>query len=80
MSKYSQQFPEDNPNHPDHDAAVARAWAGHDKRHHDDLRTMVESACVGVMPQIAQRIKDTARRAYYLGCLDGIEVQKEKSE
>ena len=77
MSKYLQTFPEDNPDHPDHDAAVARAWAGYDKRHHDKLREMVDHACKGVMPHIAARIKDAARRAYYLGCLDGIELKEE---
>ena len=63
MGKYKQEFPEDNPEHPDHDAAVARAWAG-DKRVHDNLRKMVDAACKGVMPHIDKRIKDAARRAY----------------
>lgn len=79
MSKYQQQFPEDNPDHPDHDAAVARAWAGLDKRHHNDLRTMVDQACKGVMPHIDKRIKDAARRAYYLGVNDGIQLGREKN-
>lgn len=77
MSKFKQTFPEDNPEHPDHDAAVARAWAGHDKRQHCNLRKMVDDACKGVMPHLEERIKNVARRAYYLGCLDGIEVTKE---
>jgi hypothetical protein len=72
MNKF--QYPEDNPDHPDHDAAVARAWRGHDKRQHCNLRKMVDSACAGVMPHIEKRIKDAARRAYYLGVLDGIEI------
>lgn len=48
-----------------------------DQRHHDDLRAMVDRACQGVMPHIADRIKDAARRAYYLGCRDGMQVQSE---
>ena len=70
------KFPEDNPAHPDHDSAVAKAWAG-DKRNHLDLRDLVEAATAGVMPHIADRVKDVARRAYYLGCVDGMEVQKQ---
>jgi hypothetical protein len=46
------------------------------RRKHDDLRAMVEKACKGVMPHIDTRIKDAARRAYYLGCRDGIEVER----
>ena len=80
MGKYKQEFPEDNPEHPDHDAAVARAWAGHDKRLHCNLRKMVDAACAGVMPHIADRIKDVARRAYYLGCADGIDITKENGK
>lgn len=47
------------------------------RRKHDDLRTMVDSACSGVMEHIADRIKDAARRAYYLGCRDGMEMARE---
>ena len=47
------------------------------RRKHDDLRTMVDSACVGVMPHIVNRIKDAARRAYFLGCRDGMELARE---
>lgn len=47
-----------------------------DKRKHDQLRTMVDDACAGVMPQIAERIKDAARRAYYLGCGDALELTR----
>ncbi len=78
MSKYQQTFPEDNPDHPDHDAAVARAWAGHDKRHHDDLRAMVDQACERVSDHTTGLIKDAARRAYYLGARDGIQIEREK--
>ena len=48
----------------------------HTKRKHDDLREMVDDACAGVMPQIAERIKDAARRAYYLGCGDALELAR----
>ena len=50
---------------------------GDNRRKHDDLRTMVDEACAGVMPQIAKRIKDAARRAYYLGARDGMELARE---
>ena len=73
-SKYT--FPEDSPEHPDHDAAVTRAWEG-DKRMHCDLRNMVDSVCKGLLPSIQERIKDAARRAYYLGCADGIQLEKD---
>ena len=71
------QFPEDNPEHPDHDAAVAQAWKGEEQRFHCDLREMVDRACEGVMPHIAERIKKAARYAYYLGCNDGIQCERE---
>ena len=53
-----------------------------DRRVHDTLRLMVDNACKGLMPHIADRIKDTARRAYYLGINDGmtIEHQTHKKE
>lgn len=47
------------------------------RRKHDDLREMVDQVCTGVMPQIAERIKDAARRAYYLGARDGMELARE---
>ena len=49
-----------------------------DRRIHDNLRLMVDRACDGVSDHVADRIKDTARRAYYLGCQDGMQLQKEK--
>lgn len=48
-----------------------------EKRNHVDLRDLVDAATTGLMPHIADRIKDIARRAYYLGCVDGMEVQKQ---
>ncbi len=32
MSRFSTDYPEDNPAHPDHDATVAKAWKGRDKK------------------------------------------------
>jgi len=51
-----------------------------DRRLHDNLREMVDAACKGVMPHIDKRIKDAARRAYYLGALDGIELADQNPE
>lgn len=51
-----------------------------ERRHHCNLRKMVDSACAGLMPHIAKRIKDAARRAYYLGVNDGIEIERERTE
>lgn len=51
-----------------------------DRRLHDNLRAMVDAACKGVMPHIDKRIKDVARRAYYLGALDGIELVDQSPE
>jgi len=51
-----------------------------DRRVHDKLRAMVDRACEGVMPHIAERIRDAARRAYCLGCEDGIQMQRDKEE
>ena len=48
-----------------------------ERRRHDFLRKMVDEACKGVMPQISDRIKNVARRAYYLGVADGIKLEKE---
>ena len=50
------------------------------RRKHCKLRAMVDSACEGVMPHIEKRIKDAARRAYYLGAQDGMELAREKEE
>ena len=47
------------------------------RRIHDNLRVMVDNACKGLMPHIADRIKDTARRAYYLGCADGMTIERQ---
>ena len=51
-----------------------------ERRIHDDLRSMVDKACQGLMPHIQDRIKDAARRAYYLGCRDGIRITEEKNK
>lgn len=51
-----------------------------EKRKHPDLRDLVEAATAGVMPHIADRVTDIARRAYYLGCVDGMEIQKQLEE
>ena len=51
-----------------------------DRRVHDKLRKMVDEACKGVMPHMTTRIKDAARRAYYLGCMDGIQIERDKQE
>lgn len=51
-----------------------------ERRHHDELRAMVDRACKGLMPHIQERIKDAARRAYYLGCADGMKLERESKE
>jgi hypothetical protein len=51
-----------------------------DKRVHNNLRALVDKACQGVMPHIAERIQDAARRAYYLGCEDGLSIQRDTKE
>lgn len=45
-----------------------------DRRKYVDLREMVTEACKGLLPSVADRIKDIARRAYYLGAAEGLEV------
>jgi hypothetical protein len=47
------------------------------RRKHDDLRAMVDQACKRVTNDTDARIKDAARRAYYLGCRDGMELARE---
>ena len=49
-------------------------------RVHDKLRAMVDQACKGVMPHIADRIRDAARRAYCLGVEDGMHMQHEEED
>lgn len=49
-----------------------------DRRIHDNLRKMVDDACAGAEPHIAKCIRDVARRAYYLGCMDGMQLQRDK--
>lgn len=48
-----------------------------ERRVHCHLRDMVDGACDGVMPHIKKRIVDAARKAYYLGVLDGMEAAKD---
>lgn len=48
------------------------------RRKHDTLRVMVNDACNGLLEPIQERIKNVARKAYYLGCRDGMEVAQER--
>jgi hypothetical protein len=48
------------------------------RRKHDALRVMVDNACSGVLEPVANRIKRVARRAYFLGCKDGMEIAQER--
>ena len=50
------------------------------ERAHDKLRIMIDKACEGVMTHLQLRIKDAARRAYYLGCQDGMDLQRKNQE
>jgi hypothetical protein len=53
------------------------------RRKHDDLRDMVDEACRrmtdgrGSPGPATEQVKDTARKAYYLGCRDGMELARE---
>ena len=47
------------------------------RRKHDDLRQLVDEACLRVTNNSADQIKDAARKAYYLGCRDGMELARE---
>lgn len=49
-------------------------------RVHDKLREMVDRACKGVLPHIAERIQNAARRAYYIGCEDGMQMERDKNK
>jgi hypothetical protein len=51
-----------------------------DKRVQDKLRAMVDRACRGLLPHIAERIQDASRRAYCIGVEDGIRMQREEEE
>ena len=50
------------------------------RRKHDDLRDMVDESCLRVTDNTAKQVKDTARKAYYLGCRDGMELAREAVE
>ncbi len=47
------------------------------RRKHNDLRIMLDKACERVSDDTDARIKDAARRAYYLGARDGMELARE---
>lgn len=50
---------------------------GTDNRVQDKLRVMVDQACRGLLPHIAERIQDAARRAYCFGVEDGMRMERE---
>lgn len=50
------------------------------RRKHDALRVMVDNACSGLLEPVANRIKNVARRAYYIGCRDGMEIAQERMQ
>ena len=47
------------------------------RRKHDDLRVLVDEACKRVTDNTEGLIKESARKAYYLGCRDGMELARE---
>ena len=51
-----------------------------ERRKEDQLRALIDNACKGVMPHIAERIKKAARDAYYVGCLDGMTIKQDQLE
>lgn len=51
-----------------------------ERRKHNDLRALVEEACLRVTDNSATQIKDAARKAYYLGARDGMELAREKDK
>lgn len=50
------------------------------KESRDKLVLLIDRACAGVMSHLQDRIKDAARRAYYMGCQDGMELQRDKDK
>jgi len=50
------------------------------RRKHDDLRVLVDEACERVTNNTEGLIKDAARKAYYLGCRDGMERARERDK
>ena len=50
------------------------------KESEDRLVKMIDRACAGVMSHLQTRIRDAARRAYYMGCQDGMELQRNKEK
>ena len=55
-----------------------RAMSTGDNRVQDKLRAMVDQACKGLLPHIAERIQDAARRAYCIGVEDGMQMERDK--
>ena len=51
-----------------------------DRRVHDSLRQLVDQTCEGILPCIADKIRDATRKAYYLGCADGMAFAKDSTE
>lgn len=51
-----------------------------ERRKQVDLRDLVEKATAGMMPHLADKVKDVARRAYYLGVLDGMNAAENPRE
>lgn len=51
-----------------------------ERRIHDPLREMVDTACKDLSGGTQERIKNVARKAYYLGVGDGIKIQREKKD
>lgn len=49
-----------------------------ERRVHDPLREMVDTACKDLCGGTQERIKNVARKAYYLGVGDGIQLQRDK--
>jgi len=50
------------------------------KKSEDRLVQMIDRACAGVMSHLQTRIRDAARRAYYMGCQDGMDIQRKKGK
>lgn len=51
-----------------------------DRRTHDLLRDLVDETCEGILPCIADKVRMLARKAYYLGCADGVSFVKDTTE
>lgn len=51
-----------------------------ERRRHDPLREMVDTVCKDLVGGTQERIRNVARKAYYLGVGDGILLQREKNK